>query len=64
MKLKMMNTISAKKGGVGATGLDVPDLKQMSQEALQTARLGETQDNYYQAAVKAKKLESAIYLKT
>lgn len=64
MKQTMLNNINAKKGGMGSSGLDLADLRQMSQEALQTTKLGEAQDNYYQAAIKARKLESAIFLKT
>ena len=56
-----MSTSQAKKGTLG---LELADIKQQSIEVLQTARLGETQDNYFQAAIKAGKLESAIYLKT
>ena len=64
LKLKLMSATQGKKAGAGGTGLDLPDLKSLSAEVLRTGRLGETQDNYFQAAVKAKKLESAIYLKT
>ena len=64
MKIKMTQTINAKKGNAGASGLDLVDLKSLSQEALQTTKLGESQDTYFQAAVKAKKLQSAIFLKT
>jgi len=60
----MVNAVEAKKGGSAVSGLDVPDLKQLSVEMLQTHRVGDTKDNYFQAAIKAKKLESAIYLKS
>ena len=63
LKAKMVNAVEAKKGGPATSGLDLPDLKQLSAESLQTLRLGDTKDNYFQAAIKAKKLESAIYLK-
>lgn len=64
IKLKTMSATQGKKAGPGGTSLELQDLKSLSVEVLQTSRLGETQDNYFQAAVKAKKLESAIYLKT
>ena len=61
---KTQNQIEAKKGGAQTTGLDLGDLKIMSAESLTTIKLGDTKDDYFQATVKAKKLESAIYLKS
>ena len=45
MKAKLQNNINKKKGL--SAGLEVADLRQMSQEALQTMRLNDTQDNYF-----------------
>ena len=59
-KLKTMSNLSKKPS---SSGLEISDLKQLSAEALQTLRIGDTKDTYYQACIKAKKLESAIYLK-
>lgn len=65
MKQKMVNQVEAKKKGVKpVVGLDLVDIKPMSHETLQNTRLFDTKDSYYQACIKAKKLEAAIYLKT
>ena len=46
-----------------AFSLAAADLKQQSLETLTQRRLGETQDSVLQAAIKAKALDSAIFLK-
>lgn len=57
---KMRATASLKPKG---NGLEVSELKQMSQEALHSAKVNDTQDNLFQAAIKAKMLDSVIFLK-
>ena len=59
MKQTMKNTVNK----VSSNGLDVVDLRQMSTEAILAARINDAQDNYFMAAVKAKNLESALYLR-
>jgi len=59
MKQSLKNTTSKIK----SNGIDVSELRQMSTEAIISARLNDTQDNYFQAAIKAKNLESAVYLR-
>ncbi len=36
----------------------------MSSESLQSLKVGDTKDNYLQAAIKAGSLDSAVYLQT
>jgi hypothetical protein len=59
MKQSLKNTTSKIK----SNGIDVSELRQMSTEAIISARLNDTQDNYFQSAIKAKNLESAVYLR-
>ena len=60
----MENSIAKKQGHSVASCLEVSELKTVSLEHLKSLRLNNTQDNYYQAAIEAKKLDSVLYLKT